>query len=97
MAMRRAAAALGIAACVFLPAAAAAQDYPNPPTTTSAEVRGNNFSADRSDPGTEVAGVQLSRALPTTGQDIAVLVALGGGAVLGGAVILRRGRRIAAV
>lgn len=100
MAMSRIAVALGIGACVLLPAAAAAQDYPNPPTTpTSGTVQPNSFTqdpGDPADPGTEVGGVQFGRALPTTGQDIAVLVLVGGGAVLGGAVLVRRARRVAA-
>ena len=81
----RVAAASGIAFIAIAPTAAfAAGGYPDP---------GN--PSDPSDPGAQVKANTATKAasLPFTGGDVTGLAAIGAGAVLAGAVIVRQTRR----
>jgi hypothetical protein len=78
----RVAAASGIAFVAIAPTAAMA--YPDPPSNTPP-----------SDPGSQVEANTATKAatLPFTGGDVAGLAAIGAGAVLAGAVMVRQTRR----
>ena len=78
----RFAVASGIAFVAIAPTAAMA--YPDP-----------GGSTPPSDPGAQVQGTQAAKSatLPFTGGDIAGLAAIGAGAVLAGAVVVRQTRR----
>jgi hypothetical protein len=82
----RLAVASGIAFVAIAPTAAMA--YP-----------GTDTPNDPSDPGSQVQGTTATKAatLPFTGGDVAGLAAIGAGAVLAGAVIVRQTRRNKAV
>ena len=78
----RFAVASGIAFVAIAPTAAMAYPDPNPP-------------APPSDPGSQVQAntATKSATLPFTGGDVTGLAAIGAGAVLAGAVIVRQSRR----
>lgn len=78
----RFAVASGIAFVAIAPTAAMAYPDPGTPSTPS-------------DPGAEVEGntAAKSESLPFTGGDVTGLAAIGAGAVLAGAVIVRQSRR----
>lgn len=84
----RVAAATGIAFVAFAPTAAHAACYPSCGTSTS---------TDPGKPTTVAAKTTSSSTLPFTGGDVAGIAAIGAGAVLAGAVIVRQSRRRAAV
>jgi hypothetical protein len=79
----RVAAATGIAFVAFSPAAAHAACYPSCGTSTP------------NDPGGTTVAAKTTKAstLPFTGGDVAGIAAIGAGAVLAGAVIVRQSRR----
>ena len=78
----RLAVASGIAFVAIAPTAAMA--YPDP-----------GGSTPPNDPGAQVQGTQAAKSstLPFTGGDVAGLAAIGAGAVLAGAVVVRQSRR----
>ncbi len=80
----RVAAATGIAFVAFAPTAAHAACYPSCGTNTPNDPGGTQV---------EAAKTTKSSTLPFTGGDVAGIAAIGTGAVLAGAVIVRQSRR----
>jgi hypothetical protein len=78
----RFAVASGIAFVAIAPTAAMAYPDPNPPSTPT-------------DPGAQVEAAKTTKSatLPFTGGDVAGLAAIGAGAVVAGAVVVRQSRR----
>jgi hypothetical protein len=71
-----------------MPTAALASDYTSPPPSVKPEALGTQFQAP------EPADTK-GETLPFTGTDVAEMTLIGAGAVLVGAVAVRRGRRSA--